>query len=366
MITLEPRVGGLAAAVNNASTIADVVTACRYLNERRISVFLRFAHEMNGWWSYWGMRPTAYRAAFRAVALGIADCRACSTTAMVWAPQVGNGYPWGLDIPLNNASFFVANPGYANLNMTELRLLDTNGDGQIAAGDEPYEPFYPGDDVVDWVGLSIYWAGRNYGEASEPYPQTFANGLQGLDYIDGATVAAPNFYQIYSESRNKPFCLAETGVMHIDFAALGASGNATRLLMKQNWWRQTISDTIFDQFPNYRSTWLFEVEKEDTIPGVVQDFSYTFDSKTRDAFKADLPSRIVAAGSTYMRISSVSPGLPGVSLFNTPARGDSSSTGRASVAISQRLTATMRDYYGVALRLSSALVVGVLGALLVS
>ncbi|KXS17862.1 glycoside hydrolase family 26 protein [Gonapodya prolifera JEL478] len=310
MLTLEPVAGGLAMAANNASAVADVVAVCKLLNERGVSVFLRFAHEMNGWWSFWAMRPTAYKAAFRAIALGIQACKTCTATAMVWAPQVGVGYPWGLDIPLNQPGFFTANPGYGNIDVNELKTLDTNGDGKIASGDEPYEPYWPGDDVVDWVGLSIYYAGRNYGEPSEPWPTMFSNGLQGFDFADGVTVQAPNFYQIYCVSRKKPFTLAETSLMHIKYDSLGTAANATRLKLKQDWWRQTINATLFDQFPNYRSTWLFEFAKEDTIPGVIEDFSYTFDAATRAAFKADLPtSRMVFGRSNYVNLANYTSSL---------------------------------------------------------
>lgn len=69
-------------------------------------------------------------------------------TAMVWAPNVGinypftgggNPYPTRATDPLNFAA------------------LDTTPDGVIDYKDDPYLPFYPGDEFVDWVGISLYW-----------------------------------------------------------------------------------------------------------------------------------------------------------------------------------------------------------------
>ncbi|KAJ3317386.1 hypothetical protein HDU93_004108, partial [Gonapodya sp. JEL0774] len=326
MITLEPTVGGLNVAINNATAVQDVVNLVSYCNTRGVSVLLRFAHEMNGWWSAWAMRPTQYRAAFRAIANAIQACSTCGQTAMLWAPQVGVGYPWGVDIPITNNTFFAADPtGYGMLNRTELLALDTDGDGWIRGGDDPYALYWPGDDVVDWVGLSMYYAGQTCensafgfhlipryaadvllstivlntdGQPDEPYVGMFARGMTGLDYATGTNTQAPNFYQLYSTGKNKPFCLAETSVMHITYT--GTNANATRLLLKQDWWRETAIASVFDQFPNYRSTWLFEWQKEDTIPGVIEDFSYTLDPATRKAFLADLPtSRIVFSNGVW-------------------------------------------------------------------
>ena len=64
---------------------------------------------------------------------------------MVWAPNTGLGYPYG--------------SSFANLGTTaaDRLLLDTNRDNVLSELDDPYLPYYPGDDFVDWVGLSSYW-----------------------------------------------------------------------------------------------------------------------------------------------------------------------------------------------------------------
>ena len=63
---------------------------------------------------------------------------------MIWAPNSGNGYP------------FVGGPHSININSSEYdSTLDTNGDGKFDHDDDPYTPYYPGDEYVDWVGQSV-------------------------------------------------------------------------------------------------------------------------------------------------------------------------------------------------------------------
>lgn len=42
----------------------------------------------------------------------------------------------------------------------EWHALDTNDDGWVDMYDDPYTPFYPGDQWVDWVGLNEYHMGQ--------------------------------------------------------------------------------------------------------------------------------------------------------------------------------------------------------------
>ena len=42
----------------------------------------------------------------------------------------------------------------------EWHALDTNDDGWVDMHDDPYTPFYPGDQWVDWVGLNEYHMGQ--------------------------------------------------------------------------------------------------------------------------------------------------------------------------------------------------------------
>ncbi len=50
-------------------------------------------------------------------------------------------------------------PGSNIVEVEDCRLLDTNKDLKIDMQDDPFEPYYPGDDFVDWVGMSIFHFG---------------------------------------------------------------------------------------------------------------------------------------------------------------------------------------------------------------
>ena len=80
------------------------------------------------------MQPTLFLALWRRVHAAMK--KEAPNTAMVWSPSSANGYPYG----------------GRNLSAEDLLLLDTNGNGRLDAGDDPYSPFYPGDQYVDWVG----------------------------------------------------------------------------------------------------------------------------------------------------------------------------------------------------------------------
>ena len=116
------------------------------------NVFLRFGGEMNGNWTSWGRDPAAYRRAFRLVHTVIN--RYASNVALVWAPG--------------------AVPTY-NLDL-----------------------YYPGDDVVDWVGISLYLV------------RYYDDNLSRPAWQDGPASFIAPFYAKYAA--RKPLCLTECGV----------------------------------------------------------------------------------------------------------------------------------------------------------
>ncbi len=115
-------------------------------------VFLRFAGEMNGGWTRWGRSPVAYRRAFRLVHAVVA--RQAANVALVWAP---NAVP--------------------------------------ASGVDAY---YPGDDAVDWVGLSLYLV------------RFYDDNLKRPAWRDAPEGFIDPFYARYAA--RKPLCLVECGI----------------------------------------------------------------------------------------------------------------------------------------------------------
>ena len=63
---------------------------------------------------------------------------------MVWSPYQGRDYP------------FVQAPGVAQPGSPGFDALDMNADGAWNLEQAPDAPYYPGDDAVDWIGLSAF------------------------------------------------------------------------------------------------------------------------------------------------------------------------------------------------------------------
>lgn len=115
-------------------------------------VFLRFAGEMNGAWTRWGRDPAAYKRAFRLVHSVIT--RHAANVALVWAPNA---------VPVSGVG-----------------------------------AYYPGDDAVDWVGISLYLV------------RFYDDNLKRPAWQDHPATFIDPFYNKYAA--RKPFCLVECGV----------------------------------------------------------------------------------------------------------------------------------------------------------
>ncbi|MCR8645129.1 stalk domain-containing protein [Paenibacillus sp. N1-5-1-14] len=125
-----------------------------------IPIFLRFAGEMNGNWVKWHGNPSQYIEKFRM--LHDVFAKEAPNVAMVWSPG---------DVPADTI-----------------------------------DAYYPGDDYVDWVGVSLY---------IEPY----ANGDLSLpSMLQTSNVERlTKLYNTYAD--RKPLMLSETGVPHYSHSA---------------------------------------------------------------------------------------------------------------------------------------------------
>lgn len=124
---------------------------------------------------------------------------------MVWTPAVG------IDYPNIGGTFDGLLTGTG-----ALASLDTSGDQQLGPEDDPYGPYYPGDSLVDWVGLSNNWIPnvlnapnlRN-GPPPAGYFQGSINGNQAfLTSINsaGSTINL-DFYGRFCSLKRKPMIL---------------------------------------------------------------------------------------------------------------------------------------------------------------
>lgn len=124
------------------------------LGALKIPIFLRYASEMNGQWAPWNGNPSKYIEKWKMVH-DIFEQEA-PNVAMVWSPA---------EVPINEI-----------------------------------DKYYPGDNYVDWVGMSIYSAQFENGDMTKTTDQR--NPLSGLDYI----------YNKYAS--RKPIMVSEYGASH--------------------------------------------------------------------------------------------------------------------------------------------------------
>jgi hypothetical protein len=254
LVTLEPHAGLDAVTMDAAEEVARVLDD-HWLASGTPTI-VRFAHEMNGSWYPWGQQPDAYVRAFRTVASAIHELAPAS--AMAWAPNEGSGYPF----PVGT---------YASADVS----LDTNGDGEISRADDPYAPYWPGDDAVDWVGMSLYHWGLAYpwGENELPAEGSFRALLTG-DAIGGheGQPPIPDFYATYADGHGKPMGIFETAALYNP----EADGRAEAEL-KSAWWRQVTDPAIREDFPRLAMLNWFEWRKDEPEVGGIVDWRLTAD-----------------------------------------------------------------------------------------
>jgi hypothetical protein len=276
LLTLEPHAGLGEVTDEVAAALAARLDG---YNCRGVPVIVRFAHEMNGSWYEWGQQPTAYVGAFRRLAAAVHA--GAPGSAMMWAPNYGGGYPFG-------GGQHQAAPG-----SPDATDLDTDGDGAVTAADDPYAPYWPGKDVVDWVGTSLYHWGDAYpwGENEIPEPGKFVAQLTG-EYVGrgGDDRAVPDFYGTYGEQYGKPVAVAETAALF----APGAGGTA-ELAVKQAWWQQVFAADVHERLPRLAMVNWFEWDKREEELGGRVDWRATADAAVRAAYRADLPEWAVWA-----------------------------------------------------------------------
>ncbi|BDI30938.1 hypothetical protein CCAX7_29890 [Capsulimonas corticalis] len=163
-------------------------------------VFLRFGGEMNGGWTSWGRSPAAYRRAFRLVHEVMA--RHAPNVAMVWAPNA---------VPVSNI-----------------------------------DEYYPGDDAVDWVGVSLYVVRFYDDHLNEPA------------WRDGPVGFIEPFYQKYAA--RKPLCLVECGVTRRSRVE-GADADA---FAAARW--QDLFDAVRIRYPRLKMVCFFD---RDNLTGAI-------------------------------------------------------------------------------------------------
>jgi hypothetical protein len=260
LLTLEPQ-DGLAAVTDAAATrLGDLLE--RAWTDHGVATFVRFAHEMNGSWYPWSQQPADYIAAFQRVASTVHE--RSPSSAMIWAPNQGAGYP------------FTGGRYGATKGSPDARVLDTDHDGRLDAGDDPYAPYYPGDVAVDWIGVSLYHWGLAYpwGENELPRPRTFEQLLRGVDTgAQAGAQVAPDLYRTYADGHDKPLAIVETAILYDPSVKQGPSGSQ----LKTAWFDEVFSDRTRQEFPRIGMINWFEWRKQESEVGKVIDWRLAAD-----------------------------------------------------------------------------------------
>ena len=243
LLTLEPHnsAGGIENITSN--DCQNFAGWCAYWNNQGVPIIIRFAHEMNGDWYDWRMKPHTYRNKFRLLANIIHQT--ATNTAMLWAPNVAGSYPYGDFENITMAGYLASNFG----TRADWYLLDSNGDGvlsdDVSAKDDPYAPFYPGDRYVDWVGMTIYHWGSYYPWWYNAWPEErklFDQITGNYAGYNGDDTWNPDFYAEYAEGHNKPMMIPETAAYYRPSDPTPPAGypNYTNdeLVIKQRWLEQ--------------------------------------------------------------------------------------------------------------------------------
>ena len=239
-------------------------------NRRGVPVVVRFAPEMNGHWYRWGQQPTAFVAAFRRIAEALH--REAPGTATLWAPAYGGGYPFVADLedPRDEA------------------VLDVDGDGTVTRADDPYSPYWPGADAVDWVGLSLFHWGSTWpwGENAVPERGKLLAQLTGTPAgLGGDDRGLPDSDATYAEGHDKPFALPETAAL---WAPSTESGSSERAI-KRTWWRQVFDPSLAERLPRLAMVaWVErELPPDRDLPAV--DWRALRTPDLAEAYRTDLP-----------------------------------------------------------------------------
>ncbi|KAH6565842.1 hypothetical protein BASA50_000064 [Batrachochytrium salamandrivorans] len=256
--------------------------ALRDLNAKYgVPILLRYGHEMNGDWTKYGYQPTAYRSGFIKMAKLVRQYT--NMTAMVWGPNLGVTYPFLTSEAVVKMPTMQTNPA-------DFRLLDTNHDGKVDSFDDPYDPYYPGDEWVDWVAISLYYyPDSNTGYNGIPPANYFRDNLHGSgENIPNINPLILNdnglhdFYTRFVKDKNKPLMIPETSAPYIS----SQPANSPEVDIKRNWWNQ-IYDYAKDH-PMLKAAVFFEELKVDDE---VRDWRMLANSTVRPAFISDYNAR---------------------------------------------------------------------------
>lgn len=219
------------------AALAELVAFCRAVIQSGRKMIVRFAPEMNGTWFTYGQHPSYFKMMWMAVWNAIKSDPVARATDMMWAVNSIQGYPF-----CGGSEICAQGKPWEN-------ETDTNAPVGLDGDDDPYMPYYPGDDFVDSVGMSIYHYGIQYPWLENVVP----DATKFVDMVRGRNgQGTRDFYKTFCEERGKMFAVAESAVATHVMLDQGVG----QVAIKTAWWKQ-----IWDakkEFPNLYLVTFFE------------------------------------------------------------------------------------------------------------
>ena len=232
-----------------------------YVYNYDVPVLVRFAHEMNGSWYPYGCQPVRYTNAFTRLAKAV---HAVGPNAgMVWGVANFEGYPFnhnGNDL----AAYLASSSPHGTVD--DFNAMDTNDDGILTDADDPYGPYYPGDEVVDWTGSSLYHIDNNWPPTQNSVPY----GRKVTSMLTGHGNALKNVYKRFAADKSKPFMIPETSA-----AFIAEWGGASDAAVKAGWVNQLYhagpttseAESLPYRYPWIKAVGWFDIEKNEQVNG---------------------------------------------------------------------------------------------------
>lgn len=241
-------------------------------------VFLRFAPNMNTPNVLYGLQPTEFVTAFQTMYTTVKAI--APNVAIVWSPGCGEGYPFGIALGSIKSA-------------ADKAALDTDGNNQLNALDDPYKGYYPGDNFVDWNAISYYYLGQSqpFNKNTPELTGTVGGGLTGFSQLSlngGLVINYFNFYSTYCASKNKPCALSESGAAyHVNTTITGGSSQSD---IQGAWFGDALTNTTFlSTFPKIKMINLYEFQVVQDSFYDLRDFRISMDPTTRTNFLNAFP-----------------------------------------------------------------------------
>ncbi|WP_326942853.1 OpgC domain-containing protein [Arthrobacter sp. SPG23] len=268
-------------------------------------LLIRFAPDMNSSWVPWGQQPGDYVPAYRAVAQAFASE---SNAVMVWQPFQARDYPF----TRNRDAPAPGTPGFA--------ALDTNSDGAWNGADAPYAPYYPGDDAVDWAGLTALHDDTGGGAAVNTLPKDgeLASLLTGTARGAASVEAGQsdggesNFYESYAVRRDKPLLLQTAAYFS------PSAGGPSEADIKPGWWRQVLGEAAPGKLERIAAIVWDEKTEVGDAGNTIIDWRLTRNADVAEAAAAAAKESTLVTGPVTDTVQGLG-GVPGNTLSGVPA-----------------------------------------------